>query len=118
MFLNLTPYITWLGIMLSSKPNDLQNRINILAQPGTTPPQTPTTVTTPVSTTPGFWDIFICTGRPIGRYAHPRDCTMYYVCAGDTQIVKPTVCPNKLYFSPTALLCTLPQDSGKILIQN
>lgn len=94
--------------MLTSKPNDLQNRINVLSNPSPMT-QPPTTTTTAATKLPDF---MICTGRPVGRYPHLRDCTKFYVCSREANFAAPSTCPTGLYFSPTALVCTLPQDSG------
>lgn len=115
MFFDFTPYLAWLGLLLTRKPQDLQKGIEAIKHPfGIAPPPTPTTTEGPTTTT-SLYDLFSCTGREPRRYPHTRDCAKYFVCMLDSNIVRPRRCAKNLHFSPTALVCTLPRDSGKNL---
>ncbi|CAL8139756.1 unnamed protein product [Orchesella dallaii] len=91
-------------VLVDNVPNNSNSLFHVACRPVTNT----LTVTSP----PLLHDYIICTGRPVRRYPHKRNCAKYYDCAGDADIVPPKECPHSLYFSPSALLCTLPQDSG------
>lgn len=138
MFLNLRPYLTWLGIMLTSNPDTLQSNLNQLTQttpsvvgptsarPTTSPPlistEPPTTISTSTeglpTTTADLGDFFLCSGLPAGRYPHSRNCSRYFVCSGDTLVGSPFMCPANLHFAPEFSLCTLPEDAGNGFAHN
>lgn len=46
-----------------------------------------------------------CTGKESGFYAHPSDCTAYYVCHDDTERTSLEYCHNGLFWNQNNKVC-------------
>lgn len=72
-----------------------------------------------------------CIGKESGFYAHPSDCTAYYVCHKDTERTSLEYCDNGQFWNQKNKVCDLQQnvdcsagsedgsngDTGKLKIQ-